>query len=254
MRNRILGTLALFVAGCGDAAFDPHRLPSCTWGQAVSFDESGAAVCVSLGAEGSQAPLPDCTQDEALVIDTLGVHCGLRSNLSGLSTILSSLNELDRLSSEITRLLGPLSPAARLFGTFVGLTTLTTRGRVADGVGNFGVGAAASACAAEYGFGSQLCTPYALHRSASLGLFRDRSLPRAWVYFPAWNYVSRLINTDRERGLGDTCNGFIYDTSADGYRGVTMQWGMLSSGSPGFTFLSGDSARCYEFLPLACCR
>lgn len=242
------------VAGCVGACDPAAALPDCAPGQVIGFASDGAAVCQSLGMDGALSPIPACTYDEALTVDADGVHCAPRTNATGLRDLELQVQELSNRVRQISNALDQLGSLANGSAVYVGSTMRTTRGRIFDDVGGLGIVAAASLCSQSFGQGSHLCTPYELHRSASLGLFANKQMARAWVYFPAWNYVPTLLGSDRERGLGDTCDGFLYDTAADGYRGVTASWGMLSSGSPGFSFTGGNDSACYNLFPLACCR
>lgn len=254
MRNETMKA-ALLAAMALSAGCDPPSeqvLPACPDRQAIGFDDSGNPSCQELGQHGDPPPLPVCTRDEALTLEGGAVRCVQRSNATGLQAIGEQAADLTAVLDQALRALDGVRP--RAVATFAGLTKRTSTGRTVFG-GQVGLRAAALSCEQEFGAGSHLCTPYELHLSASLGVIRPTDvLERSWVYFPAWNRSTALVNADRDAGLGDTCAGFIYELSATGYRGVQLEWTMLPTGATGFLFHGGDDARCTSPLPLACCR
>lgn len=251
MRTKIVFAFALFVSGCEHAALD------CNDGESIGFSDDGTPVCQALGKDGDQVPLPACGREEALTVDAQGVHCAPRANVS-LAALEAQLAELARWSGQLTHELAGLEPAFPKLGVFVGIPTApntATKGRITNAVEEAGVAAAAQVCMESYGPGSHLCSVYEFHRSVSLGLIDDRTnLPRSWLYFPAWNAIPTINAADKERGLGDTCAGFIAPNSSPGYRGTTVEWKVLSTGARGLSFKGGNDASCTTLLPITCCR
>lgn len=251
--QRLLAFVLPLVGFC--AACDPTApLPGCVEGSYAATNELGELVCWRFAADRAAAVLPACRADEALTSDAQGVHCVKRLDVEDLEKTREAINQLRGVITQVKqaysrRGLGPSSAS-----TFVGVTSVTSRGRITSQDGLSGVPVAALLCAEQYGTGAHLCSVYELYRSAAMGALANQTVARSWLYFPAWNTVPTLRNADRDRGLGDTCGGYIVDTSSEGYRGVTVEWNQLSTGSPGFTFHSGDDARCVYSWPISCCR
>ncbi|MFO0577655.1 MAG: hypothetical protein U1A78_26925 [Polyangia bacterium] len=259
MKKPILKTALPFLAamGLGPGCDPPSelRLPVCADRQAIGFDDSGTPSCQELGSAGDPPPLLACSRDEALTIENRGggaVRCVQRTDATGLQ---AAGEQAAALSDELAQAAGALAEVrSRAVATFAGLSQQLATGRVAS-FGLVGLPAAAASCEAEFGAGAHMCSPYELHLSASLGVIRPADvIARSWVYFPAWNRSAALTSVDRDAGLGDTCAGFINFTSYLGYRGVILEWTTLPTGATGFVFHGGDDARCYNRLPIACCR
>lgn len=252
MRSLVLLTFVILGAGCDPAV--SAEVPVCKDGAALGFDDSGAPVCQGLGQAGDAAPLPVCTPNEALTIEAGAVRCVPRTDAASLMQIHDQLNALMDLLSKASSALdsGTPSPTA----TFVGLPPTWTAGRITSANSTqFGLYAAAESCSAQFGEGSHLCSPYELHLSAALGIFKPgTNVSKSWVYFPAWNRLPQDAAEDREAGLGDTCAGYTIHNSIPGYRGVLMEWLPLQTGATGFVFHSGNDANCTGSFPMACCR
>lgn len=253
MRTKSLFAFALFVSSCDYSSprFD------CKDGESIGFSDDGTPVCQSLGKNGDQVPLPGCGQEEALTVDGQGVHCVPRANVP-LIPLGEQLAELNAWTARLARDLSALAPPFPKFGVYVGTPTVffgDTRGRIVHASGDVGVAAAAKACVDSYGPGSHFCSVYEFHRSVSLGVINDTtSFPRSWIYFPAWNAIPTINAQDKERGLGDTCDGFIAGDSRYGYRGTTVEWKVLSTGLRGLSFKGGNDSNCTTLLPIVCCR
>lgn len=256
MRTNSLIAFAIFVSGAAGAAGCGGVADlDCAEGQAIGYGLDGAPVCQTLGRDGDPLLIPACTPDEALAVDDGHVYCAPRTNLSGLLTLRANVRSLTDAIAETNRVLDDLGPPINKLSTFVGSTLETGRARppYTDPTLN-GVTAAAVLCEVEFGPGAHLCTPYEMHRSASLGLLAGKTIRRSWIYFPGWNSQAPLLPIDRERGVGDTCNGFTVQTNSQGFRGTTVEWGALSTGSPGYTYHGGPDTSCASNYPYACCR
>jgi hypothetical protein len=255
MSTQVLKAAFLAAMALGTSCDPPPsglQLPACADRQAIGFDDSGNPTCQELGQHGDPPPLPVCTSDEALTLEGGTVRCVQRTDATGLRELRQQATELADLIAQAASALDQVKP--RAVATFAGLTKQQSTGRIVFG-GQIGLRAAALYCEQDFGPGSHLCTPYELHLSASLGVIRPTdAIARSWVHAPAWNRSAALVNADRDAGLGDTCAGYIYQTSSAGYRGVISEWTTLPTGATGLVLHGGDDAPCYSYLPLACCR
>lgn len=248
MRTYLFVGLLLSSVSC-----DPQKdaIPACSAGAYVGFYEDGSPACQHFDP-GATAPVPVCSYDEALLADGERVRCAPRTDATDLKAVDTQLKELE---SQLSVLQGMLDAPENLTSpVYVGLTATKTTGAMTAN-GYTGLQAGAELCAAVYGTGSHICTPYELARSASGRILKDGApIGRAWIYFPAWNETATLVAKGRSLGSGDTCDGYTMQQGSPGFRGVQMEWTTLSTGPTGFVFHGGNDASCVTQAPIACCR
>lgn len=232
------------------AACDPAApIPTCGSGEAIAYDDGGQPVCRRL-ADLTRLALPACKDGESLTVEGTSVLCTPSVDVADPAAVTGPLQAIEQAVAQADAERTENLPQRGAL--FVGLTPQTTNGAMSAN-GFFGARASHELCAIHYGESAYMCTAYTLHLSASLGLLTAASLPRAWVYFPAWN-TSATITGPANTGRDDNCRDFTYPTTSYGYRGVNVQWGALPTGPSGLLLPSGNDAYCTNSLPVACCR
>lgn len=232
---------------CDPAA--PAALPTCGSGEAVAYDDGGQPVCRRL-AELTSLALPACADGEALTIEGTSVRCTPSVGVSDVPALVRQLQQIEQAVAQANA--ERTDDLPKRGALFVGVSPQKTHGAMYMN-GRTGTAGGAELCAVAYGSGAYMCTAYTLHLSASLGLFTAAALPRAWVFFPAWN-TATTINGRANTGRDDTCRDYTYPLSTSGYRGAVAEWGALPTGPSGLLLPGGNDANCTSTLPVACCR
>ena len=121
--------------------------------------------------DGQPVPIPACTTDEALTVNDGHVRCTLRTNLTDLVTLRANVVALSEILANTSRALAEIGPPILKRSTYMGSSFMIGRARaVSFQTGALGITAVSEICEAAFGPSAHLCTPYELHRSASLGL------------------------------------------------------------------------------------
>jgi hypothetical protein len=126
-------------------------------------------------------------------------------------------------------------------------------GRLLSGAA-VGIIAAAQLCEQGFGLGAHMCTQEELYLSATNGtLASNAKIQPAWVHMPNWNNPSGST-MEPLSGISDTCVSYTYATSANRWRGIAVEWGMLPGGGLGFRWRGGTDGNCNMNRSIACCR
>ncbi len=142
---------------------------------------------------------------------------------------------------------------------FVGVTTATTNGRITSAGALTGLPAAAAICSAQFGAGAHMCVSEELANSVVDGTLLNAAttVPKAWMYFTAWQNSALSGQVDPLEGLADNCGGFTYQTADRRWSGTAMRWD-ASSANPTdrmLHFVTGPgNIQCNNTLPIACCQ
>jgi hypothetical protein len=98
-----------------------------------------------------------------------------------------------------------------------------------------------------------MCNGYELYRAVvNQELSSDKNMLGAWIYHPTWKTPLPGAPPDLA-GLGDNCAGYSYDRDDQGYSGTWSYGGFTATGRWGLKFIRGNSAKCSNERPIACC-
>lgn len=252
-----LAALGALAGGCGsDATGGTITIPDCKGAnRALSTDKNGQLICKDLPA--GAYILPKCLPDvEALTSDGKGLTCTNRrvadAALTKAQTDLTFVE--DKLNDYGTRIKTLLTKPGAV-ATYVGVTQNTVNGKIAKAGKDVGIASAAAYCNDAF-TGSHMCTVNEMYYSFAYEVLKKgKTVPKSWIYFPAWNTPLAGAMTPLE-GQGDNCGQYTTADPALNWSGSAVEYNAtnLSSGQLGMRFHGGPNAACDQLLPIACCR
>lgn len=243
----LVGCVALLLGSDG-GQLTTHDLPQCAPDTYLLY-RGGKVVCAS-------KQLPNCT-GQLLTITTVDGRPALSCTAKySLELSAADQQQIVSLNDQVQGLMNQLNaPEVNpLLGSWVGLTTATTTGRIEAAGFAPGLPAANARCAKEFGSSAHMCLAAELF-SAALNnqLNPDFDIPKGWVYMPTWNTpIAGAV--EPLAGLADSCGGYTVGTTDAGWSGMAMDFTIMLSGIRGIYFNSGPLAPCDQPLPIACCK
>ena len=269
MRRLTLTVLAMTgVAGCGEYNFT--AIPPCADNEVLTGDGK-ALKCVTRAGTGSTGGggggQDGGGQTQALVVPACAPGKVLSGNNDGTlscvdptvtnAMLAQLINQVASLTNRVTALeknMGGMGGGGG-GGKYVGVTKASTSGRISHANSDIGLASAAAYCNDDYGTGAHMCTNYELYSTVASGAVNARDvIPKAWVYFPAWQ--TPMAGPQQPlAGMADNCASYTYPTADRRWTGTAVEWKVNHQGdASAFWWHGGAEAPCNGQLPIACCK
>jgi hypothetical protein len=222
-------------------------------GTVLSTDSSGQLVCKKL-PDGT-VTIPVCNASEALTSNGSSLTCVNKdTGDTATQSAIDKLNRIEMLLQDYGTTYNMLNTGTGARAVYVGVSQATPDGRVSDGAGGIGAGAASKVCEQQYGMGARVCTVYDMYYSvASAKIVAATNVPRSWVYMQSWKNPAGGVPADATQGLNDNCADFIYNTGDKRWQGTAVTWATTALNNVDKALHFTNTA-CSTTLPLACCK
>jgi len=242
-------------SGGGGVVLPPGGLtfPDCTDGQLIAVGADRTLSCTSapvgkLNPTACQAGTQAMTAKAGGVLDC--VNKGMGGNDQTLRTRIDTATmKVNNLKTNVD----VLSAGGGGKAVYVGTTAAGTKGRITDGAGLFGIGAASKKCEAEFGAGAHMCTVFELFDSVSTNVIKQATVvPASWVYMEGWNTPVANPSNPGE-GLNENCASYNYDTADQKWQGMQFTWATTALNNVDKA-LHFKNVACNATLPISCCK
>lgn len=147
----------------------------------------------------------------------------------GSALILSAdINRVNTLKTNVDALsttVNNLMAASPSRGYYFGLSALQPTNAMLFVAGNdYGAASGNALCKTTARPKAHICTVYGIYASVAAGKnMSTLAGVNAWVYNSSWNKVA-LITVDADRGIAETCGGFVYSSSDTAWQGTTASY------------------------------
>ena len=240
----------------------PFNPEPCQDGDVIGPDADGALTCVARAPSGI-VPQP-CRDDQVVTSEKGTLKCVNKGNGSVNPEIAMRIMDAQAQLNQLNDTVDNLQRGGAWHARYLGLTAVTTRGRITSG-NKLGLRAAADLCSQQFVSSptAHMCTVYEMYEAAATGQLKDSApIPKAWVYMMGWNNSENALPSpspsEGEAGLNENCANYHYPTALNKWVGTAVAWEPIhffgTANEMGLKFFSGRTqAACYNTFPIACC-